>query len=1197
MDVTLLSTRVELGRIGLGALVVALVAGATIPTILSSVTAAAATDPLPKCGPDRGTNPLPPETVQPPVAGDISLELVGRLGGRFKPTVAVGTHLYTGVGNQIVVLSLADPRKPKQVGDSAPLPGVVEGLAASGDQLLAAAGPAGLLVLDVSSAAQPQVVSSLELPGYAEDVALAGGIAYVANGTGGLRIIDVGDPVRPVPLGVAYDLHNILGVAIEDGFAHLAAADEGLLVADVSDRSAPVEAGGLLTGGFAYGIDVRNEVAYLADAWRGLQLIDVSAPAAPRKMGRSRTKAWAMDVTIKGSRAYLAAGSQGLRIVDIRNPRRPVLLGARAVPIGHAAHVFVRKGFAYLSDIFAGIRALNVRRPARPRATGRFVPTGTAEHVGLRDQFAYVSARTFGAKVVDVSDPSHPSEVRSLLDSGRDLILTASPIGNLAFVTTGLGAARPPDIITLDISSPGTPEVLSRYRGFPGAPRAVAVQGTTLYYPIEFGLVIVDGSRDPPCQLSFLQTSDDALRNATVGVGVAGDVAYTAISEGGIGVVDVGEPSDPRLLSTVDTNAFATLPVGETLFVYGLNRLESYDISDPLKPVFLDSMELPGQPRFFQMATPLAYGGGKLFVANDDAGLIAVDTSQPNSLRIAGRIRLPGKAISVTTDADHAYVASIRGGLSVVGWDQVEPSMVARPMSSTRREASSEGGIPSRTTEGAVTAARSAGEERCIVRTRRDSGRGSLRRCLLATSSGGRVRFDLSTFTPDDPVRIRLESELPPVGPGGSVDLDGTGAGVILDGQDRVPTGLNTASRSTIRGLRIENFTRAGVALGGRRATVRDNVISSNGGFGIFTCCDGTGGRNTITGNRIGTDATGTAPGGHQFLGVQLGSPGNTVGGPRPQDRNVISGNIVELSVDSDGNKVIGNRIRTNVTGTSLLRAPDATATINFSTGARNRFVDNVIAGGVFVSDHGAFYNSFLGNHIGVDATGTTLFAEPHTGLFIGEPYNRVENNLLTAMHLPANDTVVLGNRIVREAGFAAVKGIESSGGRHNFIGGRSPRGPNDLVSEGIRLLEGARDNSVIGNRFEGGSEDGLGISIVDSGQNSIVANEIADLPVAGILLRDGAWANFVRGNELRRNSRGIWVQDAGDNAMSLNAFFDNTTQATDEGTANLWDLLGLGNFWSDYLGQDVGADGIGDTERAVPPNGVDRYPLMVPPL
>jgi hypothetical protein len=1134
--------------------------------------------------------------VEPPVAGDVSLRLIGQLGGRIGPTVAADGHLFAAVGNQVVVLSLADPADPRQVGASPVLPEVVEGLAVSGQLLLAAAGPAGLLVLDVSSPTRPAPSGALALPGHAEDVAASGELAYVADGTGGLRIVDVSDPADPTQVGVAYDLHNVLGVDVAGGHAYLAAADEGLLVADVSDPAAPAQLGGLRTGAFAHRIDVSGSVAYLADAWGGLRTIEVSDPASPTLLGRSKVKAWAMDVMVIGGRAYLAAGSQGLRVIDVANPEQPVLVGARAMPAGHAAHVLVRKRVAYVADIFTGVRAIDVSRPEKPKVAGGYVPAGTAGHVALHDRHAFVSALTFGERIVDVSDPGSPREVGSLLASGQVNVETAAPVGDLAFVTTGLGP-RPSEMVTLDISDVTRPVILSRY-GFPVI-RATAVQGTTLYYPNEFGLLIVEGSIDPPCLLSFLQLSE--LPCCSVGVGLAGDLAYLAEGNLGLHVLDISDPRQPRVLDVLATErAFALLAVGDTLFAYSgaANDLRSFDISDPIRPIALDTVQLPAQPRFFHAVNPLAYAGGRLFVANDNAGLVVVDVSQPGDLRIAGRLRLPGRAVSVAADPTHAYVASIGGGLSVVEWTGL-------PAAPTVSEAT---GSRARDLDGSHRRASSStgSATRCVVRTTNDSGPGSLRACLSSAVEGTRITFDTAVFPASAPARIRLESELPGIGP--PITLDGSGAGVILDGRGQVATGLSTAGPSTIRGLRIENFTRAGIELGGTGTIVRDNVISGNGEFGIFVCCSqGHDGRNTIAGNLIGTDPSGTAAGGSQTFGIQLNSHGNTVGGPRPRDRNVISGNVEEMNIDSgDGNKIIGNYFRTDVTGSSVLSVPDASPAIGITTGARNQFVDNVIAGGVFVSDHGAFYNSFVGNHIGFDVIGEEPFEEPHTGLFVGEPFTRVEDNLLPAIDFAAHDGIALGNRVMRGAGSTAVAGIESHGGRQNVIGGRSSRGANLLTMAGIRLLEGARDNVVLGNQIDGGDPDGVGISIVGSGQNSIAGNEIVDAPrgrgspagtgPAGILLRDGAWANVVRGNVVRSSGTGVWALDSEGNLFSLNAFVDNATQATDEGTGNLWDDGALGNFWSDHAGPDADGDGVVDTPRPVPPNGVDRFPLVAPP-
>ncbi|PON17645.1 hypothetical protein C2W62_12115 [Candidatus Entotheonella serta] len=117
------------------------------------------------------------------------------------------------------------------------------------------------------------------------------------------------------------------------------------------------------------------------------------------------------------------------------------------------------------------------------------------------------------------------------------------------------------------------------------------------------------------------------------------------------------------------------------------------------------------------------------------------------------------------------------------------------------------------------------------------------------------------------------------------IELDGSMAGAGTDGL------RFTTSNSTIRGLIINQFNRDGIRLTG--------VLSSS---------------NTIAGNYIGTDASGTRDLGNTQHGVNIrsGASSNVLGGTTTGSRNIVSGNdnvgvnIVDTSTIS--NRVEGSR-------------------------------------------------------------------------------------------------------------------------------------------------------------------------------------------------------------------------------------------------------------------------------------------------
>ena len=68
-------------------------------------------------------------------------------------------------------------------------------------------------------------------------------------------------------------------------------------------------------------------------------------------------------------------------------------------------------------------------------------------------------------------------------------------------------------------------------------------------------------------------------------------------------------------------------------------------------------------------------------------------------------------------------------------------------------------------------------------------------------------------------------------------------------------------------------------------------------------------------------------------------------------------------------------------------------------------------------------------------------------------------------------------------------------------------------------------------------------------------------------------------------------------NLLYRNNLIDNKQNAEEDTAMNSWDNGEEGNYWSDYTGEDLDGDGIGDTPYLIPDKGkaMDNYPLMKP--
>lgn len=386
------------------------------------------------------------------------------------------------------------------------------------------------------------------------------------------------------------------------------------------------------------------------------------------------------------------------------------------------------------------------------------------------------------------------------------------------------------------------------------------------------------------------------------------------------------------------------------------------------------------------------------------------------------------------------------------------------------------------------------------------------------------------------------------------------GSGIAINGCDNNVIQANyigidatgTTRKQNNVGIALSNSS--GNLIGGTTSTAR-NVISGNSFDGIEI----SGSNNVIQGNFIGTNPTGTAAMGNNSRGIEFGGSNNLIGGTTPGAGNLISGNQTGISSNASGNTIQGNLIGTDVTGTAGI-ANNSGMDIRGSNnlvGGLTPAARNIISGnglGVFIGGTGS---KLQGNFIGTDITGTLPLGNGGIGVIAGENVliggtvaearnviaangvNFGEPNISIGFNLSDINVTVQGNYIgtdvtgTRALG-ATFIGIHIGEGP-NLIGGTAA-GAGNVISgngTGIRISDaGIQGNTIQGNRIGLNAlgngplpNTTSGIEIFRSSNNTIggtqngAANTIAYNNGSGILIGGTSTGNVIRGNSIFSNA------------------------------------------------------------------------------
>ncbi|MGO8678775.1 MAG: beta strand repeat-containing protein [Limisphaerales bacterium] len=498
-----------------------------------------------------------------------------------------------------------------------------------------------------------------------------------------------------------------------------------------------------------------------------------------------------------------------------------------------------------------------------------------------------------------------------------------------------------------------------------------------------------------------------------------------------------------------------------------------------------------------------------------------------------------------------------------------------------------------------------------IVSNTLDSGSGSLRQALLnANASNG---LDTITFqipgagthtisphsalpTVTDAVVIDGTSQPGFAGPP-LIELDGANAGASSSGLRMV------ASNCVVRGLAINRFGAGGLRI------------------------EGLGG-NSIQGNLIGLDVTGTLsrPNGEEGVFVSS-SWNNLIGGTNAAERNVISGNgDAGIYLYNGGSNVIsGNFIGTTAGGRT--RSPNSNNGVIVYDSADNVIGGveagggNVIAGnggsGIYLFGAGSTGNVVQGNYLGTDATGSLALGNTADGVTIsGAPSNVIGGTASGAGNLilanseagvfitgsTATNNVVQGNNIGTggQALGNSYAGLTISVAGANLIGGTAA-GAGNLISGNVQdgiFVTNSTGILIQGNRIgvnpagTGATSNGAnGITIAGTGSNVIggtvsgAGNVISGNLGNGICLYETAGGNLIQGNyvgtdvsgrvAVNNGLAGVLIEGAGNTVGGLAGGAGNVISGN--GLDGVW-IAGATAASNVVAGNFVGTDATGSS-------------------
>lgn len=515
------------------------------------------------------------------------------------------------------------------------LDGPVRALDSRPGLLFASAGPS-LRIIDVSHPDQPVELGRIGLPGAIRDLAEDGDVVVAALGRRGVAVTDVSNPRAP----------SVLARVAVDGFAEQVAADASRVVVAVSD-----------------GAEVER--------WT-LSFFDVTSPGEPVFIGdfeHDGDEGWfdknPPRIALDGRIAYWLGGGRILSI-NVDHPSGPSLIADRVLE-GCGTNICDGFGLSvwdgqvvaawrwYSSSLTTNGSVLQVYSGGQG---GSLSPRGTFSEDGV----VWIRMDAAGG-LAAVYTGWYPGEVDIFFvgNAAQPMLLStvASPENGMyrdLEVGDGFLAGSNQDVWLADISDPARPSWTAFYDTAEYA-KMIEVRDQHAFL-LTSSAIHTLSLEDPihPSNVARLETDESSLSDSTI----TDDQLVTCVLGNRLVSYDVSNPLAPHLMASIDVPCDFLAAKGRAVYsladggLFDPDSVTVIDYSEPAHPSVVDQFPI-------QTDANGIYRQGEALVVGTYTGMLVFDITEPLEPRFVATVDQLSGVRSLAFGRSMVYFATYQG--------------------------------------------------------------------------------------------------------------------------------------------------------------------------------------------------------------------------------------------------------------------------------------------------------------------------------------------------------------------------------------------------------------------------------------------------------------------------------------------------------------------------------------------------------